>query len=408
MRRLNEPDQWIGAGQLRPDAPTTAGDFRTLEGDIRQYAVKVIRVMAGALWALRNVDRFPLRLRTYARDIGDYLIARVDPRDLPSLDQSALEAAMGREVESWIRKARAEFPPSWLATIGTIPTHPVAQPASPAGVGAIGQSHSWRDHQAEFLRYAGEHSELAAVWRWTYLTATLATAVALAVAEGEEVEPPDILRRMYQSPDESVRPPAPTGQWRLEGGSPTAQDLFRVISGRAAGRLPNPSNAEPWRLWLDSMRAEGYARVMPALGKSGQVLGSYPQGFEDRHIEHVFNASADFCLVRSLAEQPPDAAATVSQAPPSSSDAAPSETIPGTQEGWRDTRKGDIKLLKKADGSLYESVDFPTAERYADISARRRQQLMTEDVLKVVGKGTNRRITVKSLIAYCPPTEDAK
>ena len=69
----------------------------------------------------------------------------------------------------------------------------------------------------------------------------------------------------------------------------------------------------------------------------------------------------------------------------------------------------DIALLRRADGTLYESVDFPTAETYADISPRRRQQLMKDDgPLKVVGKGRKRRITVESLIAYCPPAEDAK
>jgi len=73
------------------------------------------------------------------------------------------------------------------------------------------------------------------------------------------------------------------------------------------------------------------------------------------------------------------------------------------------TRKGDIKLLQKADGSrLYNSVDFPTAEKYADITPRRRQQLMKDGHLASTGKGQNRRITVESLIAYCPPVEDAK
>jgi hypothetical protein len=71
--------------------------------------------------------------------------------------------------------------------------------------------------------------------------------------------------------------------------------------------------------------------------------------------------------------------------------------------------KRDITLLQRADGTLYKSVNFPTAEAYADITARRRQQLIKEHgPLRVVGKGQNRRITVKSLIEYCPPAEDAK
>jgi len=70
-------------------------------------------------------------------------------------------------------------------------------------------------------------------------------------------------------------------------------------------------------------------------------------------------------------------------------------------------RKGDIKLLERADGSQYESVDFPTAEGYAGVTPRRRQQLMKDGTLALIGKGMNRRITVESLPAYCPPKEDA-
>ncbi|MGA2186368.1 MAG: hypothetical protein ABSH47_25410, partial [Bryobacteraceae bacterium] len=84
------------------------------------------------------------------------------------------------------------------------------------------------------------------------------------------------------------------------------------------------------------------------------------------------------------------------------------ESTPRTKEAQGRTRKGDTTLLKRADGNFYESVNFPTAQSYADIGARRRQQLMKNGLFEVLGKGTNRRITVKSLIAYCPPAEDAK
>lgn len=86
----------------------------------------------------------------------------------------------------------------------------------------------------------------------------------------------------------------------------------------------------------------------------------------------------------------------------------PPELVPPVTEARKLTRKGNITLLKKADGSQYETVDFPTAERYAAISRRRRQQLIKDGHFEVVGKGPNRRIKVPSLIAYCPPTEDAK
>jgi hypothetical protein len=168
--------------------------------------------------------------------------------------------------------------------------------------GAMTALPSWKELQSEFLQYAAEHDELSAVWRWVYPARTLAAAIAGALAEGEGVDPMDVLTRMYQHPDVSARPPAPTGQWNLEGRLPASQDLFRVTAARAAGRLPNPSDAEPWRLWLDHMRAEGYTPEMAARSKLGQTLGPYPHGFEDRQIEHLFKVSADFCLVRSLAD----------------------------------------------------------------------------------------------------------
>jgi hypothetical protein len=88
-------------------------------------------------------------------------------------------------------------------------------------------------------------------------------------------------------------------------------------------------------------------------------------------------------------------------APPSANNAA----VSAVEE---QSRKGDLNLLKRDDGSYYRSVDFPTVEKYAGISPRRRQQLMSGKVLEVVGKGQNRRITVESLLAFCPREEDAK
>ena len=188
------------------------------------------------------------------------------------------------------RALASEEPPlSATSTTGSSET-PVSQPPS------------WQSLQSEFLQYAAEHAELAAVWRWVYPEGAIIKAVAIASSRGRDADPNEVLRQLYRDPDGSARPPAPRGLWALERGSPLSQDLFRVIAGRGASRLPNLSEVEPWRLWLDGMRAEGYAPEMPARSKSGQILGPYPQGFEDRHIEHVFKASADFCYVRSLAE----------------------------------------------------------------------------------------------------------
>ena len=142
---------------------------------------------------------------------------------------------------------------------------------------------SWTDLQAEFMRYAAEHSDLSAVWRWMYPAAVMHEAIATAVSVGPDFAPYEALRQMYQRPDLSARPPAPKGQWTLEGGSPLSQDLFRVIAGngRPAAKFPDLSGEEPWRLWLDSMRAEGYATEIPAVGKTGELLGRYPRRFED-------------------------------------------------------------------------------------------------------------------------------
>jgi hypothetical protein len=113
-----------------------------------------------------------------------------------------------------------------------------SSPPTPRGTAAI--QPSWKDLQEEFLQYAAEHAELSAVWRWMYTEHTIATAVGIAVSQGPDVDPNDVLRRMYHHPDVSARPPAPKGQWTLEGGSPSSPDLFRVIAGRAASRLLNP------------------------------------------------------------------------------------------------------------------------------------------------------------------------
>jgi len=62
--------------------------------------------------------------------------------------------------------------------------------------------------------------------------------------------------------------------------------------------------------------------------------------------------------------------------------------------------KGDPELLKG-----HEAVNFRIAEQYLGIGERQRQKLMKGEkpALTVVGRGSNRRITVESLIQYCPP-----
>jgi hypothetical protein len=103
----------------------------------------------------------------------------------------------------------------------------------------------------------------------------------------------------------------------------------------------------------------------------------------------------------------PQAESDPPSTPPADGDPQPAESRPGSSGPKKPSRKGDVALLKKADGSYYQTVNLSTAELYAGIGERRRQQLM-QNVLKVVGQGPNRRITVESLLAYCPPEQDAK
>jgi hypothetical protein len=60
--------------------------------------------------------------------------------------------------------------------------------------------------------------------------------------------------------------------------------------------------------------------------------------------------------------------------------------------------KGDASVL----GDM-RLVNFMTAQKYLGIRERQRQNLMRSDILKVEGKGQNRKITTESLKAYLPP-----
>jgi hypothetical protein len=69
----------------------------------------------------------------------------------------------------------------------------------------------------------------------------------------------------------------------------------------------------------------------------------------------------------------------------------------GTKQRPGKERQGDASLL------VGNAVTFRTAEQYLGISERHRQNLMSDQVLTVVGKGHNRKITTESLRKYLPP-----
>jgi hypothetical protein len=79
-------------------------------------------------------------------------------------------------------------------------------------------------------------------------------------------------------------------------------------------------------------------------------------------------------------------------------------SVPSTEEvsGKCDgkPRKGDSTLLRGK-----QLITFKTAEQYLGIGERRRQEMVKEQLLTVVGEGQNRRITVESVLK-CLPLEN--
>jgi hypothetical protein len=165
---------------------------------------------------------------------------------------------------------------------------------------------SWSDLDCEFSKCAAEHPDLAAVWSWKYPSKVICYAVARSVMEGSD--PQDVLKRVYERSDAPEGAAQPVASWTLQGGSPSAQHLFRVVAGRAARSLFDSNDQDPWLLWLDLLKGEGYSSeiaVQPATlragASQGPVLGRYPKGYEDRLIAKLFEASAHYCRVRSIA-----------------------------------------------------------------------------------------------------------
>jgi hypothetical protein len=202
--------------------------------------------------------------------------------------------------------------------------------------------------------------------------------------------------------------------WYLSNGENAIKKLFSWAAESAAVELGHLGGASALFFWLDLLRRDS---------------PFYKQWSDGGYIYRLCDASAEYCLKcetnakaaarqaalgsrNELSEDQPAVGKDGNPAFPEQ--VAPAEASPAPRAGPPPGSKGttgrarDITLLRRADGTQYDSVDFPTAEKYADISPRRRQQLMKHGPLLVVGKGQKRRITVESLIAYCPPAEYAK
>jgi hypothetical protein len=79
------------------------------------------------------------------------------------------------------------------------------------------------------------------------------------------------------------------------------------------------------------------------------------------------------------------------------------EAEPTQPEYAKHPHKGDPAILFGK-----SAINFVSAEQYLGITERRRQQLLKQGVLERAGKGRNRLITVRSLVAFLPPVEKTR
>ena len=113
MREIVDPAEWQPIGPHR-DGPTLAGEIRKLERDLQKAAIDVLRVLAEASWHVGSLDVLRSRMETHTREILEWVLAKVNPKDLPLLDKGAIEAAIRQEASKWIAKGQREFPPPWI------------------------------------------------------------------------------------------------------------------------------------------------------------------------------------------------------------------------------------------------------------------------------------------------------
>ncbi len=114
MREIIEPGEWSPVS-LSARAPRMADEVRKLDIDLRKFAIEVFNVLAEAASTLKSVDAFRTQLETHARELLEWILAKINPKDLPFVDRVALEAAIQTEESNWIRKAQREFLPSWMS-----------------------------------------------------------------------------------------------------------------------------------------------------------------------------------------------------------------------------------------------------------------------------------------------------
>lgn len=130
MRKVVDPGEWQPIGPHRV-GHTLAGELRKLERDLQKAAIDVLGVLAEASWHVGSVEVFRSRVETHTRQILEWVLAKVNPKDLPVLDRAAIETAIHEEGSIWITKAQREFPPPWLVDQGL--TQRYAEASRPLG-----------------------------------------------------------------------------------------------------------------------------------------------------------------------------------------------------------------------------------------------------------------------------------
>lgn len=113
MREIVDPGEWQPVGSRR-GGPTIAGQIRKLERDFQRIAMTIFDVLAEASWQLGSVEQFRTRIEADGQQVLEWILAKVNPKDLPLLDRSAVDAAVHEGASKWITKAQREFPPPWF------------------------------------------------------------------------------------------------------------------------------------------------------------------------------------------------------------------------------------------------------------------------------------------------------
>jgi hypothetical protein len=85
--------------------------IRKLEWEIAECAGVIIDARAEAFWHVGAAEPFRKLVETDALDIFRRVLACIDSRDLPSLDQASLRVRVDGIVSKWLLKAQLEFPP---------------------------------------------------------------------------------------------------------------------------------------------------------------------------------------------------------------------------------------------------------------------------------------------------------